>query len=254
MVTFLLTCTDPQLLTHNIVELHVNHSSAHPSQCRRHERTVKNSLVQLCSQQQQQTDISSTPGAHQWTGTALCCQQHSLYHSCHRLSTHHRPCCDGTWWRMQWCQFHRHHLAVSTSTSRKYLGHTQRLDDEVCPAVEVFVGNVTVYSRRCYTQCTQNSHSITTNTSLTCEHSDLLQSYNNKVSYSKQIVRQHSWSTCKSFLTSILITIQNMVHVSRTVCKFRRSRSHYVGIKRVTNFWELLDPPNLGALRQTVWA
>jgi len=29
-----------------------------------------------------------------------------------------------------------------------------------------------------YTQCTQHSHSITTNTSLTCGHSDLIQSFN----------------------------------------------------------------------------
>ena len=34
-----------------------------------------------------------------------------------------------------------------------------------------------------------------------------------KVSYRKQIARQHSWSTVKKFLTSSLITMQNVVAV-----------------------------------------
>ena len=43
-------------------------------------------------------------------------------------------------------------------------------------------------------------------------------SKNKKVSYFKQIARQHLWWPCKIFFTRSLITMQNMVLASHTVC------------------------------------
>jgi len=43
--------------------------------------------------------------------------------------------------------------------------------------------------------------------------------YNEKVSYFKQIARQHSWLTVKILLTSSLITMQNVAVVCMRACK-----------------------------------
>ena len=55
---------------------------------------------------------------------------------------------------------------------------------------------------------------------------------NKNVSYSKQIARQHSWSTVKISFISSLIIIRNLVVVSYTVCA-------HVGNP---NIWRRCDP------------
>ena len=50
-------------------------------------------------------------------------------------------------------------------------------------------------------------------------HYEFLHNDINKVSYRKQIARQHSWcDRVKICLTSSLITVQNLVAVSHSVC------------------------------------
>ena len=51
----------------------------------------------------------------------------------------------------------------------------------------------------------------------------------NKVSYLKQIARQRSRSPCKLFLTSSLITMQNLDVVSHTVCTQVGSPKFFLG-------------------------
>jgi len=60
--------------------------------------------------------------------------------------------------------------------------------------------------------------------------------YNEKVSYRKQIARQHSWSTVKILLISSLITMQNVA----VVCVYAR-------MQQVPKIWGSWVPGLLGS-------
>ena len=83
------------------------------------------------------------------------------------------------------------------------------------------------------------------------------------VSYRKQIARQHSWSI---FLTTSLITMQNLVAVSHTVCTdvggpnfFRTLGPSPFGLDMADlletgSYATCATIPNFVAVGQTVWA